>query len=226
MTTLEQELAAVTGVSRAHVDVSETDGATLHVELEDDADRDSVAAAVDVVLRRHGLRSRARTVATEHLEDLPAVDDAGDPTEAPPAPLTAEGDTTPPDPVAAPGEQDTGTAEVEPVARTLGVEEVRVGHRSGRTHVAVITTNGREAAVSVVARPEARDQAIVTAVGELVGTGVTPHLVEVRHQEVGTRRAVTVVLDIGDETVIGTSFERGSSDLGLARAAWNALTGS
>ncbi len=225
MTTLEQELTAVSGVSRAHVDVSDTDGATLHVELEDDADRDSVAAAVDVVLRRHGLRSRARTVATEALEAVsPAFDDL-DPTD-PPSPSPLEADSTAGDTVTAPEQPDTAAEGAEPVARSVGVDEVRVGHRSGRTHVAVLTTTGREAASSVVARPEARDQAIVAAVGELVGAGVAPHLIEVRHQEVGTRRAVTVVLDIGDDTVIGTSFERGSRDLGLARAAWNALTGS
>lgn len=235
MNGLEQELVAVAGVNRAHVDVSEGDAATLHVELDDDADRDSVAAAVDVILRRHGLRSRARTVATEELEAVPAAD-RDDPEQAEAEPGLAPESMSDPDsdPMLESGEPEPTPVEATQPATGAGggdrspggIEEVRITHRSGRSSIEVRTVDGREARASSVARPDASNQAIANAVGELTGSAVPPHLVEVRHQDVGSRRAVTVVLDLGEDIVIGTSFERGSTDLGLARAVWNALTGS
>ncbi len=243
MNGLEQELVAVTGVNRAHVDVTDGEGATLHVELDDDADRDAVAAAVDVILRRHGLRSRARTVATEELEEVPASEADASGLEAP-GPVAQEPEVASELPESDPivgteprseGEESAPCEAPEPQVRAVagparplhgGIDEVRVAHRSGRSTVTVRTVDGREAHASSVARQDASNQAIARAVGELAEAAVPPHLVEVRHQDVGSRRAVTAVLDLGEDLVIGTSFERGSTDLGLARAIWNALTGS
>ncbi len=220
MNGLEQELVAVVGVSHAFVEVSGDEAATLHVELDDDADRESVASAVDVILRRHGLRSRARTVATEPIEPIPPPtgwggSDASPVAAGPPEPeveVVAETETV-----------DRGTPTDD--GSFEGVDEVQVGHRSGRSRVVVRTTTGREGTATAVAREDAEWQAVAAAVGDLLGTDVPPHVVEVRRQDVGSRRAVTVVLDVGDDLAIGTSFERGSGDLGLARAIWNALRG-
>ncbi len=218
MNGLEQELIAVTGVSRAHVDVTEGNGATLHVELDDDADRESVAAAVDVVLRRHGLRSRARSAQDQHEQEQPGHEHE----QETPGSVLEQLEQPEPESGPEPGVSDP----VRVVGLASGIDEVVIGHRSGRMTVVVRTGDGHEASAGSVARPEAADQAVAAAVGKLLGLDVPPHIVEVRHQEVGSRRAVTVVLDIGDDIAIGTSFERGSGDLGLARAIWNALTGS
>lgn len=210
MTELEQELVAVSGVSRAHVDVSQGDGVTLHVELDDDANRDSVAAAVDVVLRRHGLRSRARE---DHADvgveaATPPIDNVATPEEVGEDPVEAS----------APGSVPVGTPRD-------GVAEVVIGHSPGKVSVLVRSMNGREATREVVNRGVAVDQAIAGAVGELLGHRLVPHVLEVSRGEFASRNAVTVVLDLGEVLVIGTSFEETGSPLGLARAVWDALAG-
>ena len=56
-----------------------------------------------------------------------------------------------------------------------------------------------------------------------LGWEIRPHVVEVRRQPVGGKDAVTVLLDVGEDLAVGTSFERGSAELGFARAVAAAL---
>lgn len=210
MTELEQALVAVAGVSRAQVDATQGEGVTLHVELDEDADRDSVAAAVDVVLRRHGLRSRTR-------EASAVGDEVGEP--APTGLPAAAGDGV--------GErvEDSDRNEVDDRVPRDGVEEVVLGYAPGRVSVLVRSLAGREATSDVVNREAALDQAIAGAVGELLGHRVVPHVLEVSRRGIASRRAVTVVLDLGEDLAIGSSFEGDGAPLGMARAVWNALLG-
>lgn len=209
--TLEQELIEIEGVRAATVDVSGGEVTTLHVELSDDADRIRVAAAVDVILRRHGLRSRP--LATPEATESDADPEEGlEPEEGPE-----------PDPV--PEEQvEVAVESPSPVAVPVGaVEAVRVTHRRGMVEYTVEVADGTEASATSVPREEARHQALAEAVAAALGVSVCPHVVEVRRQPVGGREAITVVLDLGDDLAVGTSFERGSAELALARAVASAL---
>lgn len=212
MTGLEQELVAVAGISRAHVDAADEDGVTLHVELDDDADRDSVTKAVDVVLRRHGLRSRARPPIADLEESVPD--------HALPA---AEGESVETLEIREEYPEPATTVDDRPTRDRIA--EVTLGYTDGRVTVTVRSVEGREVRVETIDREASLDRAIAGAVGELLGHRVPPEVTEVTRRDVGSRRAVTVVLDLGDDLMIGTSFERGSGPLGIARAVWNALSG-
>ncbi len=207
MVTLEQELIEIEGVRTATVDVSGGEVTTLHVELSDDADRTRVAAAVDVILRRHGLRSRP-LAAPGASESDPEPDEGPEPDPAPEEPLEAEVAVESPSPGAVPKD---------------AIDAVRVTHRRGMVEYTVECADGAEASVTSVPREEARHQALAEAVASALGVAVRPHVVEVRRQPVGGREAITVVLDLGDDLAVGTSFERGSAELALARAVASAL---
>lgn len=214
MMTLEQELTEIDGVRAATVDVSGGAVTTLHVELHDDADRPRVAAAVDGVLRRHGLRSRPVGGAAE-VDDEPD----GDADPDPGCDADAERDA---DPATAPDAGQDHGAPPAPAARQA-IEAVGVVHRRGLVTYTVEAGDGTAATASCVPREDARHQALAEAVATLVGHGARPHVVEVRRQPVGGREAITVVLDVGEDLAVGTSFERGSTDLALARAVAAAL---
>lgn len=211
--TLEQELIEIDGVRAATVDVSGGEVTTLHVELSDDADRTRVAEAVDLILRRHGLRSRP-LAASGAVESDPEPDGDLEPEEGPE-----------PDPVAdEPPEVEVAVESPSPVAVPAGaIDAVRVTHRRGMVEYTVETADGAEASVTSIPREEARHQALAEAVASALGVAVRPHVVEVRRQPVGGREAITVVLDLGDDLAVGTSFERGSAELALARAVASAL---
>ena len=196
VSTLEQELADLEGVRSATVDVSGGEVTMLHVDLAEDADRERVATAVDAVLRRHGLRSRPRQ-------------------EQAPEPLEEE---------STPGPDVTETMEHEAEAQVRGaIESVSVTHRRGMVSCTVLATDGTEVTVSSVPREEARHQALAEAVAGALGHSLRPHVAEVRRQPVGGKAAVTVVLDLGEDLAVGTSFERGSAELAFARAVAAAL---
>ncbi|UCG41523.1 MAG: hypothetical protein JSV07_04540 [Acidimicrobiia bacterium] len=197
--TLEQELADLEGVRSATVDVSGGEVTMLHVDLAEDADRERVATAVDAVLRRHGLRSR------------PRQEQAPEPLEEESTPYT-------------PGPDVTETMEPEAEAQVRGaIESVSVTHRRGMVSCTVLATDGTEVSVSSVPREEARHQALAEAVAGALGHSLRPHVAEVRRQPVGGKAAVTVVLDLGEDLAVGTSFERGSAELAFARAVAAAL---
>ena len=194
MIALEQELSTIEGVRSATVDVSGGEVTMLHVELAEDADRARVASAVDVVLRRHGLRSRPRQddppESAEEVESVPEED------EVPPV--------------------------VEATVRGA-IESVSLTHRRGMVACTVVAADGTEVTVSAVPREEARHQALAEAVAGALGHALRPHVTEVRRQPVGGKAAVTVVLDVGEDLAVGTSFERGSVELAFARAVAAAL---
>lgn len=196
MIALEQELSGIDGVLAATVDVSGDEVTMLHVELSEDADRDRIASQVDVVLRRHGLRSR------------PRQGDAPDEGAGDPEPLAEE-----------------VPEEAEPMAAPVrgAIDSVSVTHRRGMVSCTVVASDGTEVTATSVPRGDARHQALAEAVAGALGWDLRPHVVEVRRQPVGGRDAVTVLLDVGEDLAVGTSFERGSAELGFARAVAAAL---
>lgn len=210
MITLEQELTGIEGVRAATVDVSGGEVTMLHVELSEDADRQRVAEAVDGVLRRHGLRSRpAGSGDAGEVDDEVATPEADVASEEAVDEVEVRVDA--PDPA-----DSVPTPEV-------GIDAVRVTHRRGVVEFVVTATDGTEATATSVPREEARHQALAEAVAGALGVAVRPHVVEVRRQPVGGREAVTVVLDLGQDLAVGTTFERGSVELALARAVAAAL---
>ncbi|NND84832.1 MAG: hypothetical protein HKN46_06745 [Acidimicrobiia bacterium] len=204
MIALEQELSGIEGVRSATVDVSGGEVTMLHVDLAEDADRERVASAVDVVLRRHGLRSRA------------TGEEPGETVVDPP-----DSDTDPDTDT----DSDPGPVSVVPSEAPVrgAIEAVSVTHRRGMVSVTVLAANGTEVTIASVPREEARHQALAEATAGALGHAIRPHVVEVRRQPVGGKAAVTVVLDLGEDLAVGTSFERGSGELAFARAVAAAL---
>jgi hypothetical protein len=226
MTGLEREIAAIAGVEAAQVETIEGAPVSVRLDLVDGADPASVAGEVQALLRRHGLRTRTPTgLAPTPVDPSPTpagpVESSGPESSGAEPPhvvgvstAPAAGQVTDPDAGPAPG-----------ATVSAPVDAVVVRQARGGVDVTVESTDGRTSRRSATAHPDEVARAIVAAVADLAGRR-PPRLVETTTADVGGRRAVTVLLDVGvDELAVGTVFEVGTADLALARAVWAALEG-
>ncbi|MEX1280142.1 MAG: hypothetical protein AB1Z55_05425 [Acidimicrobiia bacterium] len=226
MTGLEREIAAIEGVDAAQVETIEGAPVSVRLDLVDGADPTAVAGEVQALLRRHGLRTRLPAgPGPTPVEPSPGPSSSAEPPDPessgvePPLVASAPIEEAPAEaPHQGPEPADATTASA-PVAAVV-VRQAR-----GGVDVTVESTDGRSSAKASTAHPDEVARAIVAAVAELSGRR-PPRLVETTTTEVGGRRAVTVVLDVGvEDLAVGTVFEVGTADLALARAVWAALEG-
>lgn len=240
MTELEREIAALDGVLGAQVETIDGSPVSVRLDLAEGSDPAAVAGAVQGVLRRHGLRSRVPETADGGGAGSGEGIGTGDQDRSPVADRESRDEE---------GSRDAGrgtrgsvdlptetldAAHHEPEPLECGLPDVdvpapiasvTVRQERGGVDVVVETTGGRSESASSTSHPDEVARAVVSAVARLAGVR-PPRLVEVTHQSVGGRQAVTVCIDRGsDDLAVGTVFEAGTLELAVARAVWAALTG-
>lgn len=195
---LQEDLLTVPGIAGAEVD-EEGGHAGVRVQLAEGADAEAVGAAVRQILVEHGMR---------------------------PTPGEEESDVGPPPPPGAPGsvvsfpvvgEARVVEPDIAEALESVAIEETPVG-----MSVLVRTSHGARANRTLDASGSGLDEAVVSAVAELVGGGTVASL-GVADADLGGHAVVTVLLRKGDRIVSGSAVQQGGRAYAVARAVWAAL---
>ena len=200
---LQNELLAVPGVAGAEVD-SEQGVAGVRVQLSDDADAEAVGTAVRRILSEHGMR--------------PVSPEPDSGTDGPPPPPGAPGSV-----VAFPlvGKPKGADAEVvrEPVIEGVAVEETPEG-----VSVSIRSTDGRRVSKLLESGIAGMDEAVVSAVSELLGRS-DARFVGASEEILGDTSVATVVVEVEGSPVAGAAVQLGGRAFAVAAATWEALRG-
>jgi len=212
---LHTALSAIEGVERSEVDLADDGPLGVRIRLAPGADRGAVADAVQRLLEARGLRSR---VAPARRRPGP---------ETPPAP-PAEPLRPAPSAGASPGPQPAMMEPSEPSVpppAANGIEAVTVSETLDEVVVSVTADGGRAAIRRARRSEQGLHEAIVAAVGELVGPGApTAGLLGIEHSEAFP--ALTVFLEQGDGRIrVGASLVAAGNPFAFAQAVWAALRG-
>lgn len=218
---LQDALAAIPGVAAAEVELAPDGPPAVRLRLTPGADQGLVAASVQRLLEAHGLRSRvapARRPTHPNSPPAPPGTGARRVIAPPAAPVSV---VTEP---ASDGESDRRSGP-EPTfaASRRGIARVAVEESPSGATVRVTGRDGR--VVERRTRPQSRavDEAIVSAVGELIDPNApSPALVAVEEEAGG--RALTVVVEGPDASMrVGAALLGRGRSLAVAEAAWVAL---
>jgi len=197
---LQQELLSIPGIAGAEVD-QERGHAGVRVQLAEGADAEVVGAAVRRILVEHGMR---------------------------PTPGEEESDDGPPPPPGAPGSVVSfpvvGEAHVVEPDVAEALESVAIEETPEGMSVLVRTSRGVQASRILDAAGTGLDDAVVSAVTELVGRGTVTTL-GVADAEMAEHTVITVLLRRGDRIVTGSAVQQGGRAYAVARAVWEALEG-
>lgn len=212
---LQKALAAIDGVDRSEVELTEEGPVAIRVGLARGADRLAVAEAVQRLLEAHGLRSRVAPDRREPGPDQP-----------PPPPQVPHGPGPAPGPAPRPPEfvlESTGPVPQPPGGS--GVEVVTVSETVEGLVVTVVADGGRTALRKVRRSQSALREAIISAIGELVDPdGPTPGLRGL--EKSGEYPALTVYLeDRAGNLRVGASLIAAGDPFAFAQAVWAALRG-
>ncbi|HEX9854597.1 MAG TPA: hypothetical protein VGC47_04725 [Acidimicrobiia bacterium] len=222
---LRSDLLSIEGIASAELDGDDESPAGVKVRLTAGADAQVVGREVRRVLARHGMTSQ-----------MPAADEfAAGPPPPPGAPV-----------LLLPSVQTT-TSDREGVTVDLRSEGVAVdrpdddesehdGAESGLASIAVeegrngvtvrVNGNGRIASRRARASGTGLDEAIVSAVGEiLVESSTPPLLVKALSETIEGTQIVTVLVEVGDGARrAGSAVLEGGRAYAVARAVWVALS--
>ncbi len=213
---LHDALSSIEGVLAAEVELSDDGPLSVRVRLAPGADEPVIAASVQRILEKYGLRSRvapARRPARPASPPLPP----GTPDERlitgpkpPEWPVSGDMTAAGGGPPAEAGVTEAAGIAIVAVEQSPQGATIRVTDHEGRTIVRR-------------ARPTFRavDEAVVSAVGELVNSNApAPGLISVEEGE----EHVTVVLEAADASVrVGAALLGPGRSLAVGQAAWLAL---
>ena len=205
--TLREELAGIPGVINADIDLRDGQPTAIRIHSGEGADQRAIGEAVQHALRRHGLRSRVAPPRTT--------------VEPPSAPAP------PPHLSLMPGLQSGKPAPPvqnveEPVRRLATVAARDDGRRT-----VVTVTDDRGGAAEEPCRRSRSDQVIATlkAVGRLFDADAEPpRLLSVQRWEHDGSEFVTVIVDVGGDTHVGSARDDGLELRAVALAVWQALS--
>lgn len=226
--TLHEALAAIDGVARAEVELTDGGPVGVRVRLDAGADERAVADAIQRVLETHGLRSRVaparRAVGPSSpppppQEERPPVDESLGPAGPPRQGRGERPSERGLPPVIRPAEVVPTPAPSAAGLRAVTVEETRVG-----VSVTVVGPDGRSVVKSGRRSEGGLREAIVAAVGELIDPDApSPGLrgVEYSHD----RAALTVFVESADGyQQVGAAMLAAGFAYAFGQAVWKALT--
>ncbi len=210
---LRTALSALDGVEGSDVDIVDDGPLSIRVRLARDADRRSVADAVQRLLESHGLRSRVAPDRRVPGPDTPPAPPPGLPRPARPA-------------GPAPGPDRAGQEPPEAVPASSGrvwIEAVTVSETVDGLVVSVVADGGR----SVVRRARRTEQglheAIVAAVAELYDPEAPPYSLRGVEQS-DSFPGLTVYLEGTAGMIrVGASAVAAGNPFAFAQAVWAAL---
>ncbi|MEN8112948.1 MAG: hypothetical protein ABFS21_01060 [Actinomycetota bacterium] len=201
---LRDDLLSLPGVEGADLDGDSTAPSGVRVRLAPGVDAAVVGDEVQRVLALHGLRSEV---------------EVGPP--APPAAAPVSGDRADdrPTPAALEPLSDAGARPEHDVLDAVSITE-------GRDGVVVEAHAGETHAHLTAAGPigPALDQAIVSAVAELLGTRTDPLVHSVDSRDLDGVTVLTVVIEEAGERLVGSAAVEGGRAYALGRAVWAALS--
>lgn len=252
---IREELLTIPGIAGAVFEGDPGQPAGVKVQLAPGADPEEVGRRVRRVLAGHGMRSQLtapavaprtpppppgpRTVINiSDFDQSGSAPGGGNDIEATAAPARAtmpdggleavEGDVRDaPDPAEAVAADGADPSAVAGQARSRAVEVL--GHvtvTQDGTGVAVVVTAGdRVAERRAVASEGGMDQAILSAVCELMAVSPEPALVEVAATQREGASVISVLVDDGVAVRAGSAVYRGNRSWAVARAIWSAVSG-
>ncbi|MEN8234284.1 MAG: hypothetical protein ABFR89_05110 [Actinomycetota bacterium] len=205
---LHDDLVSLPGVESADLDGDSTAPTGVRVRLAPGVDAAIVGDEVQRVLALHGLRSEVEVAPPSPATVAPFPGRVSDESAVSPSTVPiAEHDAV----VAAYAESDV----LESVSVTEGRDGVVVEAHAGETS-AWVRAAGRIG--------PAFDQAIVSAVAELLGTRTEPLIRSVDSRDLGDVTVLTIVLEEAGEQHVGSAAVEGGRPYALGRAVWAALS--
>ena len=238
---IREELLLIPGIEEAELEGDTATPAGVRVRLSADADTDTVGEEVRRVLATHGMRSHVTAPdnpvnpppppgAPASVVTLPGV------SIAPPVQRFREARTNDIEPealiqdledVGSGGDASPPTPASTPPAVVRRLQSVAVEEGRGGVLVRVSADDGTAAERRARAGEAGLDDAVVSAIGELVDRRAAPPLVlEVVEHEVAGTPLVTVVVELGDGSRrVGSAVAEGGRVYAVGYAAWLALSG-
>lgn len=212
---LRDDLLSLPGVESADLDGDSSAPSGVRVRLAPGVDPVVVGEEVQRVLALHGLRSE--------LEVAPPTTPPAPPTTPPAPPIAGvEIDDVPDAGILPPVAGDASVIPAHALGEALdslgvteGIDGVVVEARAGETISRIRAAGSAGAAI---------DQAVVSAVAELLGTQSVPIIHSVEARDLEGVSVVTVVIEEAGERLVGSAVVDGGRPYGLGRAVWVALS--